>query len=173
MKSNLLFDFTVNKENNTIHIKREFDANLPLVWKAWTTPEILDQWWAPKPYRNQTKTLDFKEGGIWHYAMISPENKMHWNRFDYENIEVQKMFTGWDGFCDEQGNFIETEFSKIHWENSFKDSPKSTIVHITLTLVSLTALEKIIEMGFKDGFTLGLNQLDNLLVTIKTKKNEK
>ena len=43
MNSNLLFDFTVNKENNTIQITREFNANIELVWQAWTTAELLDQ----------------------------------------------------------------------------------------------------------------------------------
>lgn len=173
MNTNLLFDFTVNKETNTINIKREFDANLELVWQAWTTVEILDQWWAPKPFQNKTKIFDFRKGGMWHYAMVSPENKMHWNRFDYKKIEVNKMYIGLDGFSDEEGNFIETEFSQIHWEINFKGSSKNTTVNVTLSLVSLEALEKIIEMGFKEGFTKGLNQLDNLLSTLKNKKNEK
>ena len=153
MKNNLLFDFIVNKENNTIRVNREFDANLKLVWQAWTTAEILDQWWAPKPFHNKTKILDFREDGMWHYAMVSPENKMHWNRFDYEKIEEQKMFTGWDGFCDEEGGFVETEFSRIYWENRFSSNSNSTTVSVTLTLDSLEDLEKILEMGFKDGFT--------------------
>lgn len=114
MKSSLLFNFSVDKENNTINIQRKFNAELELVWKAWTIPEILDQWWAPKPFQNKTKILDFKEGGMWHYAMVSPENKMHWNRFDYVRIEEQNMFSGWDGFCDEEANFVKTDFSKIH-----------------------------------------------------------
>jgi len=42
MTATLLFDFTVNKENNTINIEREFAADLDLVWDAWTKPEILD-----------------------------------------------------------------------------------------------------------------------------------
>lgn len=49
MNTPLLFDFSVNKENKTIHVTREFAANRELVWKAWTTAELLDQWWAPKP----------------------------------------------------------------------------------------------------------------------------
>ncbi len=166
MKNKLLFDFTVNKENNTINIKREFASELPLVWDAFTKQEILDQWWAPEPFQNKTKILDFKEGGMWHYAMVSPENKMHWNRFDYERIEVQKMFTGWDGFCDEEGTFVETEFSRIHWKNSFNNNSENTIVNVTLTLDSLEDLEKIIKMGFKEGFTAGLNQLDKLLLAL-------
>lgn len=167
MKSSLLFNFSVDKENNTINIQRKFNAELELVWKAWTIPEILDQWWAPKPFQNKTKILDFKEGGMWHYAMVSPENKMHWNRFDYVRIEEQNMFSGWDGFCDEEANFVKTDFSKIHWKNSFIDNHESTTVDITLTLDTFEGLEKILKMGFKEGFTAGLNQLDNLLDTFK------
>ena len=74
MTATLLFDFIVNKENNTINIEREFAAGLDLVWDAWTKPEILDQWWAPQPFRTKTKSMDFREGGSWHYAMIGPDN---------------------------------------------------------------------------------------------------
>ena len=45
MNSNLKFDFIVNKQNNTVNVKREFGAGLELVWGAWTNPKILDQWW--------------------------------------------------------------------------------------------------------------------------------
>jgi len=166
MKNNLLFDFRVDKDTKTVFVDKEFAADLSLVWDAFTKKELLDQWWAPEPFQNKTKILDFREGGMWHYAMISPENKMHWNRFDYEKIEVQKMFTGWDGFCDEEGAFVETEFSRIHWKNSFNDNSKSTIVNVNLTLDSLEDLEKIIKMGFKEGFTAGLNQLDKLLFVL-------
>ena len=162
MNTPLLFDFSVNKENKTIHVTREFDANRELVWKAWTTAELLDQWWAPKPYRNQTISMDFREGGRWHYAMISPENEKHWCRFDYEKIETPKSFTGLDAFCDEAGN-INTDFSRMHWENIFSEAADRTTVSITITVDTLETLEKIIEMGFGEGFTMGLQQLDELL----------
>lgn len=79
MNSNLLFDFTVNKENNTIHIRREFDAGPELVWQAWTTAELLDQWWGPEPWKAETRTMDFREGGTWLYAMVGPEGERHWS----------------------------------------------------------------------------------------------
>jgi uncharacterized protein YndB with AHSA1/START domain len=44
MKSNLLFDFTVDKTTNTVFVNREFAAELSLVWDAFTKQEILDQW---------------------------------------------------------------------------------------------------------------------------------
>ena len=166
MKNDLLFDFTVDKENKTIHIKREFNANLELVWQAWTTAELLDQWWAPKPYQNKTKSLEFKNGGMWHYAMISPENETHWCRFDYQDIDVQKSFSGFDAFCDENGN-INTDFSRMLWENIFSETSDLTTVNITISVDTFETLEKIMAMGFKEGFTMGLNQLDELLLTLK------
>ncbi len=75
MKQGLVYNFTVDKENKTIHIVREFAANLELVWRAWTTAELLDQWWGPEPWRAETKTLDFRVGGLWHYAMFAPKVK--------------------------------------------------------------------------------------------------
>jgi uncharacterized protein YndB with AHSA1/START domain len=73
MTNNLLFDFTVDKAAKTVYITREFDADLSLVWDAFTKKEILDQWWAPKPFVSKTKVMDFKPGGRRFYAMVSPE----------------------------------------------------------------------------------------------------
>ena len=162
MSKGLLFDFAVDKENKQVKVRREFAANLDLVWDAWTKAELLDKWWAPKPYRNETKSLDFKNGGMWLYSMISPENEKHWCRFDYEKIETPKSFTGLDAFCDEAGN-INTDFSRMHWENIFSEAADRTTVSITITVDTLETLEKIIEMGFGEGFTMGLQQLDELL----------
>ncbi|MBX2896400.1 MAG: SRPBCC domain-containing protein [Cyclobacteriaceae bacterium] len=166
MNTNLLFDFTVNKETRTILVKREFAAELPLVWKAWTTAELLDQWWAPLPYRNKTKSLDLRAGGTWLYSMISPENETHWCRFDYEKVETEKSYSGLDAFCDEAGT-LNTDFSRMHWENIFSNSKSGTVVNITITVDTWETLEKIIAMGFKEGFTMGLNQLESLLPTLK------
>ena len=55
-------DFSIDRENKTITVKREFEAELPLVWDAYTQSEILDQWWAPRPWKARTKTMGFQEG---------------------------------------------------------------------------------------------------------------
>ena len=60
---NLLFDFTVDKAAKKVFITREFDADLSLVWDAFTKAELLDQWIAPKPFVSKTKYQDFKVGG--------------------------------------------------------------------------------------------------------------
>ncbi|RAV29131.1 SRPBCC family protein [Sinomicrobium soli] len=165
MKTTLLFDFTVNKETSTIHITREFNANLELVWQAWTTAELLDQWWGPQPWRAETKTMDFREGGHWLYAMVSPEGEKHWNRLDYITIVQEKSFTSKDGFCDENGT-MNLAFPQNLWENSFISKENKTQVEMLLTFDTLADLEKIIETGFEQGMTIDFLQLDELLSTL-------
>lgn len=162
MNSNLLFDFTVNKETNTIHVKREFAANLHFVWDAWTKPELLDLWWAPKPYRTVTKSMDFREGGYWHYRMIGPDNDCHWCRADYEHIDKHVVFSGLDAFCDEAGT-VNTDFPRSHWTNRFSENEDVTTVNIVIAYQSLADLEKIVELGFKEGFTMALQNLDQYI----------
>ena len=78
MKNNLLFDFTVDKATKTLFINREFAAEISLVWNAFTKQEILDQWWAPKPWESKTKFMNFEVGGQRFYAMVSPEGQERW-----------------------------------------------------------------------------------------------
>lgn len=166
MNTQLLFDFSINKKKNTIHVKREFDANLQMVWKAWTTAELLDQWWGPEPWRAETKSMDFREGGSWHYAMVSPEGEKHWAKVSYISILKEKSFTAEDGFSDESG-IMNPNFPQNLWENIFTKAGDRTTVDVTLTFNNSDDLERTIEMGFREGFTMGLNQLEELLKNLK------
>ena len=162
---NLHFEFTVNKDNNTICITREFAANLNLVWDAWTKYKLLDQWWAPKPFKTVTKEQKFTEGGYWLYAMISPDNEAHWCRADYKKIETHKYYTLLDGFCDENGN-LNTDFPRSYWTNNFNQINAITTVNITIAYDSLADLDKFVALGFKEGLTMCIGNLDELLLTL-------
>lgn len=163
MNPHLKFDFTVNKQTNSIEVTREFAADLDLVWAAWTTPELLDQWWAPKPYQTKTKYMNFTVGGHWLYAMIGPNNETHWCRADYKSIDTKKSFSGLDAFCNEKGE-INTDFPRSLWNNSFNSvSAERTEVNIRISYETLADLEKIVELGFKEGFTMALGNLDQYL----------
>ncbi|MDP4252983.1 MAG: SRPBCC domain-containing protein, partial [Bacteroidota bacterium] len=85
--------FSKDLPNNKLTVTRAFDAPPDIVWRAWTESEILDQWWAPKPYRTETKTMDFREGGFWLYCMVGPQGDRHWCRIDYVRIEQGKSMT--------------------------------------------------------------------------------
>lgn len=85
--NNLLFDFIVDKSKKTVFINREFAADLSSVWDAFTKQEILDQWWAPKPYLSKTVKMEFKVGGRRFYAMVNPEGvEIGWHIQDYTSI---------------------------------------------------------------------------------------
>ncbi len=168
MKTNLAFDFSVDKKNKTITVVREFDAELSLVWDAYTKKEIVDLWWAPKPWKAKTKIMDFKEGGIWHYAMVGPEGEEHWAVANYIQIQPQKKFTGLDAFADADGN-INKEMPQSKWEVTF--TPKGEITHVEykISYDDLAQLEATIEMGFKEGLTIAMEGLDELLPSLKNK----
>lgn len=166
MNMNLTLDFSVNKENKTITVKREFEAELPLVWDAYTKPEILDQWWAPKPWKAKTKTMDFRDGGYWHYAMVGPAGEEHWAIANYQTIQFQKKFTGFDAFADAIGN-INKDMPQSKWEVTFKDKGQITLVEFHISYDDLAQLEATIQMGFKEGLTSAMEGLDELLPSLK------
>ncbi len=154
--------YTTDKSNKKIKVTREFAATLKQVWRAWTEAQLLDQWWAPKPWKAQTKSMDFREGGRWMYYMEGPDGSRHYCRADYETIVPNKSYTGLDAFCDENGN-IDNSFPRMHWSGVFTESGKGTKVEIVITFPSLEDMEKIIEMGFREGFAAAHTNLDELL----------
>ncbi|HHU41872.1 MAG TPA: SRPBCC domain-containing protein [Fermentimonas caenicola] len=158
----LEYGFTVDKHNNTITIIREYDAPLEKVWKAWTTSEMLDQWWGPKPWRAITKSLDFREGGHWHYSMNGPEGEVQWGKFDYLTIEPNESFTGKDGFSDENGT-LDTTLPQNHWELRMSQTGNTVMVDMLLTFEKAEDIDTYIDMGFKEGITQTLDQLEEIL----------
>lgn len=164
MTLNLAFDFQVDKVNNKITIKREFDATLDLVWEAYTKSDILDQWWAPKPWKARTKSQNFSIGGRWHYAMVGPAGEEHWALAEYTEIEFQKHFKGLDSFAD-QNAVINTTLPQSVWEVYFQSQGEITLVEYVIQFTDLAQLEATINMGFKEGFTMALENLDHYLST--------
>jgi len=166
MKNNLLFDFTVDKAAKTVYITREFDADLSLVWDAFTKPEILDRWVAPKPYVAKTKFMDFKVGGRRFYAMVSPEGNESWLIQKYTSISPKTNFKLFNAFADKDAN---PQLPGSDWDYSFSEQNGRTKVNITIYNESLSRMEKMIEMGFTEGMSVTLKSLDDLLSTLSQK----
>ena len=166
MKTDLLFDFTVDKSTKTALINREFDADLSLVWDAFTKPEILDQWWAPKPWASKTKVMNFEVGGRRFYAMVSPEGQEHWSIQKYTSISPKTNFKFLNAFADENEN---PQLPGSEWDLNFSEQNGITKLSISIYNESLERMEKMIEMGFEGGFTMTLNYLEKLLATLSQK----
>lgn len=154
--------YSKDTANKKMFVTREFAAPLEKVWSAWTEHELLDKWWAPKPWKAETKTFDFREGGSWLYCMVGPAGEKHWSRADYKKIVKLNYFIAADCFCDENG--VKTsELPGMDWKVEFSESGAGTKVHVELTFASEKDIQTIIETGFEEGFSAAHENLDELL----------
>lgn len=160
MNMELFFDFTVDKAAQTVTIIREFDAPLALVWDAFTRAEILDQWMAPAPFQARTRHQDFTVGGKRVYAMVSPEGHERWAVQKYLSITPKTHFKMFNAFADAEENL---ELPGSEWDYAFSEQEGRTTVRIVIYNESLARMERMIEMGFQQGFMASIVQLDQLL----------
>lgn len=156
-------DFTVDKTTRTVTFSREFNAGLSLVWDAYTKPEILDQWWAPRPWTSRTKVMDFEVGGRRFYAMVSPEGDEHWSIQRYMAISPKTYFKLWNAFADKDE---KPELPGSEWDLYFSEQNGKTTVRVSIYNESLERLEKMLDMGFKEGTAMAQKNLDELLATL-------
>ena len=156
------FVFEKDPATKKIHVVREFNAPIAKVWNAWTDPGILEKWWGPKPWVAKTKSMDFKVGGAWLYAMEGPEGQKHWSNVTFTAIEPKNRFAADAVFSDEHGN-AAPDAPVGHWDNKFVAVGDKTKVVVDLSFDEEADFKMLVEMGFEGGFTMGLNQLDELL----------
>ena len=169
-KNIMQMDFIVNKETKTVTITKEFDAELSLVWDAYTNAELLDQWWAPKPFASRTKVMDFTVGGKRFYAMVSPEGVERWVLQKYTSITPKTNFKLFNAFADTDEN---PQLPGSDWDLNFSEQDGTTAVHISIYNESLERLERMIEFGFVEGTKAQLKNLEELLAKLSESKETK
>jgi uncharacterized protein YndB with AHSA1/START domain len=154
--------FTKDPGGKKLIVVRHFDAPAEKVWRAFTRQEVLDQWWAPRPWKTETKSLDFRAGGIWHYSMVGPNGDRHWCRVEFSAIDPQHSFKATSGFCDENG-VLNNTMPLMHWQTEFSPTPAGSRIDVTISFDKEADLKTIVEMGFEAGFAMGLGNLDEVL----------
>lgn len=79
-----------NEKDRTLSTVRIFNAPIELVWKLWTTPEHLNNWWGPVGFNLTTHKHEFKTGGAWSFIMHGPNGENYQNEIVYGEIEHHK-----------------------------------------------------------------------------------
>ncbi|RMZ60968.1 SRPBCC domain-containing protein [Chryseobacterium nematophagum] len=160
MESNIIFnkDF----DSNSVYVMKIYNTEVSKVWDYFTKSELLDQWWAPKPWKCETKKQDFKEGGIWLYSMVGPNGERHYAQVKYGEISEHRSFDGVDAFCDENGT-INENFPQAQWLIGFTGVEEGAKVTVNIHFPTVEDMKKQVEMGFEEGFKMGLNQLEVIL----------
>ena len=161
-------EFIVNKETKTVTITKDFAYELSMVWDAYTKPELLDQWWAPKPFTSRTKVMDFRVGGRRFYAMVSPDGSERWAVQRYKSITPKTNFKFYNTFADADENL---ELPGSDWDLNFSELDERTNVSISIYNESLERLERMIALGTVEGIKAQLNNLEELLATLKQEPN--
>ncbi len=156
--------YDVNFEQQKVFVQRSFNAPIDLVWRAWTEKEILDEWWAPRPWKAKTKFMNFEVGGKRVYAMVSPEGQEFWSVQKFISIAPKSNFKMLNAFSDANENM---DLPGSNWDLNFMEENNSTKVSIEIYNESLERMNKMIEMGFQGGFAMGHNNLDEVLKTLK------
>ena len=162
-------EFVVDKSKKTVVITAEFAAERDLVWKAYTEPELLDQWWAPKPYSSRTKAMDFREGGRRFYAMVSPEGQESWAVQKYTSITPKTNFKFLNAFADENEN---PQLPGSDWDLNFSEQNGKTTITTTIYNESRERMEMLMSMGFKEGTEAAYDSLKELLATLSQARGQ-
>jgi uncharacterized protein YndB with AHSA1/START domain len=110
--------------------------------------------------------MNFEVGGKRFYAMVSPEGNERWSIQKYTSISPKTNFKMSNAFADKDEN---PELPGSDWDYTFSEENGKTTVRITIYNESLARLEKMIEFGFKEGFTASMTNLENLLTTLSQK----
>lgn len=154
--------FNTDSNHATIFAMKIFDAKVEEVWNYFTNSELLDSWWAPKPWKCETQKMNFENSGTWNYAMVSPENEKHFAGIDYEEINPNRSIAWSDYFCDEKG-IKNVEFPTTNWLIGFTGVEEGVKLTVNLHFASQKEMNAILEMGFEEGFKATLNQLEEIL----------
>jgi uncharacterized protein YndB with AHSA1/START domain len=162
MSDAFVVDFTVDKAAKTVTITREFDADLSLVWDAFTKADLLDHWLPPQPMTAKTKYQDFKVGGKRFYAMVSPEGEERWALQEYTSITPETHFSMYNAFADRNEN---PELLGSEWNHTFSAQNGTTTICISIYNESFERMERLLE-GFITGMKMSLSNLEHLLATL-------
>jgi uncharacterized protein YndB with AHSA1/START domain len=97
---------TVNEIERMV-VTRIFDAPRELVWKAWTDPQYVMQWWGPKGFTAPVCKIDFRVGGKFLCCMRSPDGQEFWNAVEYHEIVPYEKIVSLMYFSDAEGNKVD------------------------------------------------------------------
>ncbi|HTL10157.1 MAG TPA: SRPBCC domain-containing protein [Chitinophagaceae bacterium] len=155
-------NFTKDVANKKITVVKELPADIDSVWAAYADHNLLDQWWAPKPWHVETREFNFSEGGRWLYAMVGPNGERQWAKMDFKTIDDPHKFTAIDAFTDKDG-IIDKSMPSIQWSNRFEPQGDHTELTVELQFDNEADMKKILDTGFEQGFSMGLDNLSELL----------
>ncbi len=135
-----------------IELSRQIAAPPAKVWRCWTDPALLPQWFGPKGFTCKTTEIDLREGGLWRFDMIGPDGTVWKNRHRYLRMEpthlLQFLLDG-----DDDGE------AAAEVEMTLSATPGGTLIRYQMQFPTAEACQAALGFGAKE---LGQTTLDKL-----------
>jgi uncharacterized protein YndB with AHSA1/START domain len=104
---------TATADTQDFTISRTFDAPRQRVWKAWADPQALARWWGPKGATIRVLKLEFRPGGMFHYAMAFQPGRDMYGRFIYREIVAPERIVFVNSYSDADGGITRAPFPQL------------------------------------------------------------
>ncbi|MET3699804.1 uncharacterized protein YndB with AHSA1/START domain [Bacillus oleivorans] len=173
MSENKTSNLTVQVEGRDLIMERVFDAPRDLLFKVYSEPEHLENWWGPQGWQTKNKKFEFKPGGVWHYCMTCMDRNQgefygqeSWGKGTYQEIIEPEKIVYIDQFSDEEGNVPEN-MPEMLISLTFVEQGAKTKLIIRTQFASAEELQKVLDMGVVQGFESQIERLDELLKEIQ------
>lgn len=147
-------------------VERIFNAPRDRVFAAYTQPEHITQWWAPRPWHLSHCTVDLRPGGVWRYCMAGPAGEEAWGMATYREIVAPERLVYEDSFTDADGNVnpaLPVSVTTVTFEDLGDGRTRMSAIAVFATP---EALQTVIDMGMEEGMNMCLDQLAELLATL-------
>lgn len=154
--------FSIDEKDASLYVMKVLAHDVPKIWNYFSKKEMIDLWWAPKPWKCETQKMEFEEGGTWLYAMVGPSGEKHFAGADYLEINDNRTINWNEFFADQNGN-KNSGLPTSSWLIGFTGVSEGTKLTFNIKFSSKEDLHKTLEMGFEEGFKVGLNQLEELI----------
>lgn len=155
---------SVTTADREITFEHEFAAPRALVFKAWTEPERLANWFGPAGWTLPVCEVDPKPGGVWRYCMRGPKGEESWGRAVYREIVEPERLAYTDYFTDAQGN-VNNKMPSMEVTVSFEDLGGKTRVTMRSVAASAEQVKQLLGMGMEQGMKETWQRLEAYLAS--------
>jgi len=148
-----------------ILITREFDAPKDLVFKAWTTPELVKRWWTAKRGEATVAEIDLRVGGAWRYAMVTPDGVEVAFRGEYREIVPNERIVSTEFYEGVPEGVSEEDATTVNTA-TFTEKDGRTTVTILVQAPNKETRDAIVDSGMEAGLQDALDLLEEVAISL-------
>jgi uncharacterized protein YndB with AHSA1/START domain len=155
---------TIQRTATSVTFERRFPVARERVFEAFTTPELLLQWWGPPEWPAVSCTVDLRPGGIWHYCVRAADGREHWARAVYREIIRPVRISYAENSSDRLGA-ITDEMPQALTVVTFAEEDGGTTLRSHVSYAHPRDLDAVLLRGMAEGFPAALELLADLLTS--------